>query len=77
MHEGTVCLLACQTRLEDDILPKVNKADNAGMMEAIEEYHRGVIRAPLAYITRKTIIVQTYVDDPKYATPDDEMITRT
>ena len=35
-----------------------------------------VIRAPLAYIIRKTILVQTYGDNPKYATPDNEMIAR-
>ena len=61
------------------MLPKVNKADMAGMMEAIKQYRRschGVIRALLAYIIRKTIIVQTYGDYPKYATPDYEMIAR-
>ena len=35
-----------------------------------------VMRAPLAYIIRKTIIVQIYGDYPKYATPNDEMIVR-
>ena len=51
----------------------------AGMMESIEEYLRschGVIRAPLAYVIRKTIIVQVYGDYPKYATPYDKMIAR-
>ena len=59
--------------------PKVNKANMAGMMKSIKEYlrsHHGVMRAPLAYIIRKTVIVQTYGDYHKYATPDDEMITR-
>ena len=58
-------LLVGQKRLEDeykdlDVLPKVNKADIAGMMESIKEYLKsccGVVRAPLAYIIRKTIIV--------------------
>ena len=48
-------------------------------MEALEEYLRSchsVIRAPFAYIIRKTMVVQTYDDYPKYATPNDEMITR-
>ena len=31
--------------------------------------------APLAYIIRKTITVQIYGDYPKYAAPDNEMIT--
>ena len=34
------------------------------------------MRVPLAYIIRETILVQTYVDYPMYATPDDEMIAR-
>ena len=49
------------------------------MMEAIKEYlrsHHGVLRAPLAYVIRKTILVQIYLEYFKYATPDDEMITR-
>ena len=48
-------------------------------MEVIKEYLRSsqyVMRAPLAYIIRKTILVQTYGEYPKYVTPDDEMITR-
>ena len=36
----------------------------------------GVIRAPLAYIIRKTITVHVYHDFPKYATPDNKMIAR-
>ena len=84
MHEDTVHLLAGQKRLEGeykdmDMLPKINKSDMARMMEATEEYLRscqGVMRAPLAYIIRKTILVQTYDEYPKYATPDDEMIAR-
>ena len=84
VHEDTVCLLARQKKLKDeykdpDVLPKINKSDMAGMMEAIEEYLRScqdVERVPLGYIIRKTIIVKTYGDYPKYATPDDEMIIR-
>ena len=51
----------------------------AGTMEAIEEYIRscqGVMRASLAYVIRKTLLVQTYGEYPKFATPDDEMIVR-
>ena len=47
--------------------------------EVIEEFLRschGVMRAPLAYIVRKTITVQIYGNYPKFATPDDEMITK-
>ena len=61
------------------MLPKVKKADMAGMMEAIEEYLQlcyCVMREPLSYVVRKTIIVQTYGDYHKYVTPDDEMISR-
>ena len=84
MGKDTVCLLAGQKRLKNeykdsDILPKVNKADMAGTMEAIKEYlrsHHAVIRAHSAYITMKTEIVQTYGDYPKYVTPDIKMITR-
>ena len=71
-------LLACQKRLGDehkdpDVLPKFNKADMARTMESIKEYlrlHHGVIRVPLAYIIRKTTIVQTYGDYQAYATSD-------
>ena len=74
--------LASQRRLEDeyddtDMLLKVNNM--AGTMKAIKEYIRschGVVRAHLAYIKRKTIIVQTDGDYPKYAAPDNEMIVR-
>ena len=51
----------------------------AEMMESIKEYLRaqhGVIKAPLAYVIRKTITVQTNGDCPMYATPDDKMIAR-
>ena len=64
---------------DQNMLPKVNKADMAGTVESIEEYFRsccGVIRAPLAYVIRKAIIVLTYGDYPKYAIPDENMITR-
>ena len=49
----------------------------AGAILSIKEYfrsHHGVVRASLADIIRKTITVQTCVDSPTYATPDDEMI---
>ena len=48
-------------------------------MEAIKEYLRSchdVIRVLLAYIIRKTTIVQIYGDYPKKATSDNEMIAR-
>ena len=32
---------------------------------------------PLAYVIRKSILVKTYGDYPKYATPDNKIITRT
>ena len=84
VHEDTVHLLAGEKKLEEkykdpDVLPKINKSDMAWTMEAIEEYLRsrqGVIKAPLAYIIRKTILVQTYGEYPKYVTLDDEIITK-
>ena len=84
VSEDTVCLLAGQKRLKDeckdaDVLPKVNRINMAEMMEDIKEYlrlHHSVVRVPLAYIIRKTIIVQTYCDYPKYVAPDDKMIAR-
>ena len=80
----TVCLLTGQKRLKNeykdpDVLPKVNKADVIGTMEAINEYLRlchAIVRTPLAYIITKTIIVQTLGNYPKYITPDNEMIAR-
>ena len=50
-----------------------------GTMESIKEHLRschGVVRAPLAFIIRKTIIVQINGDYPNYVTPDDEKIAR-
>ena len=35
-----------------------------------------VVRAHLAYIIRKNIVVKTYSDYPKYVTPENEMIRR-
>ena len=84
MHEDTVCLLVRQKKLKDDyenanVWPRINTSDMEGMMESIKKYLRschGKMRAPLAYIIRKTIIVQTDGDYLMYATPDDEMIAR-
>ena len=71
VHEGTVCLLAGQKKLEDEyndpnVLPKINE------LEALKEYLRSchvVVRAPLAYIIRKNMLVKTYGDYPKDANP--------
>ena len=43
MHQDTVHLLAGQKKLKDEykdhgMLPKINKSDMAGTMEAMEEY---------------------------------------
>ena len=65
-NEDTLCLMTGHKKLKDkykdpNVLPKINKSDIAGTMEAIKEYlrlHHGVIRAPLAYVIRKTITVQ-------------------
>ena len=51
----------------------------AGTMEFTEEHLRAccdVIKAPLAYVLRKTITVQTNGDFPTYTTPDDKLIAR-
>ena len=59
------------------MLPKVDKANMAEMMERIKEYLRsyhGVMRVSLANIIRKTIVVQTYGDYPKYLAPNDNII---
>ena len=61
------------------MLPKVDKANMADTMKAIKEYFQsccGVARAPLACIIRKIIAVQTYGDYPKYAIPENKIITR-
>ena len=68
MHEDTAHLLAGQKRLEDeykdpDVLPRINEYSMAGTIEAIEEYLRscfGVTRAPLAYVIRRNVIIETY-----------------
>ena len=80
----TVYLLAGQKKIEDEykdpnMLPKINKSYMAGTMESIQEYLRschGVARAPLAYVIRKTITVQTLGDYLMYASPDNKMIAR-
>ena len=72
--EGTVHLFACQKRLEDkyrdpNMLPEVRRVDIAWTMVTMEEYLRSccsIMRVTLAYIIRKTIIVHTYEDYPKY-----------
>ena len=59
------------------MLPKVKKANMAGMMEAIKEYlrlcHR-VKRATLTYVIRKKIAIEACAIYPWYATPNDVMI---
>ena len=77
-------LLAGHKRLKDeykdlDVLSKVSKADMAGSMGSIKQYLRSqhdVMRAPIAYVIRMTIIVQTYGDYPNYTISDDNMIAR-
>ena len=84
VNEDKVHVLAGKEKLKDkykdpNMLSTINKSDMAGMMEAIKEYLRShciVMRAPLAYIIRKTIQVQTYDEYLMYATPDNKMITR-
>ena len=64
---------------QQDVLPKINKSDMAGMMEDIEKDLASchcVMKEPLSYVMRKNIIVETNSDYPKYAMPDDKMITR-
>ena len=61
------------------MLPKVNKADMIGAMEAIKESlrsHHDAMRAPLAYIIRKTKVVQTHDDYPRYVTHNDLLLDR-
>ena len=61
------------------MLPKVNEADMAEAMETTKECPRscsGVMRASIAHVNRKIIIVQAYGDYPRYVTPDNKMITR-
>ena len=80
--EDTVCPHASQRRLEDDykapeVLPKVNKVNMAGTLEAIKENLRSchcIMKTPLVFIIRKTMVVQTYGDYPWYVTFDNEMI---
>ena len=84
VNEETIYFLVDQKKLKDEckdpsMLPKINKSDMTGMMESIKEYlrsHHGVVKAPLAYLIRKTISIQTMGDYPTYATPDDKMIAR-
>ena len=84
VDKQTVCLSVDQKKLKDeykdpDWWQKINKSDMMGTMEYIKEYLRschGVIRAPLAYVMRKSIIVQTYGKYTTDATFDNEMIAR-
>ena len=70
VQKSPVHLLAGQKKLKDeyknpDMQPKINKFDVAGTMESIKEYlrsHHGIVRVPLAYVIRKTTIVQTCGD---------------
>ena len=64
---------------DPDILPDVNNAKMAGTMKVIKEYLHschGIMRAPFAYVIRKTTIVQTCGDYPKCVSPDDEIFAR-
>ena len=77
VQEDTICNLSYQKKLKDeykgpDVLPKVNKANMTGTIKDIKEYlisHCNVKRAPLIYIIKKTITVQTYGIYPWFATP--------
>ena len=54
-----------------DILPKVNKANMVGRIKTVKEYLRsyhGAKRAPLAYVIRKNVVIQTCGIHPWYAT---------
>ena len=61
-----------------DVLPKVNAADMAEMMESFKEYLTSswCCKRLLAYVIRKTTILQICGDYPKYVTTGDEMIAR-
>ena len=67
VKEETVHLSAGQKKLKDeykdpDVLPKINKSDMAGKMKSIKEKLSAclsVIKAPLAYVIRKTMTDQT------------------
>ena len=84
VHEDTVQPPAGQNKFKDeykdtDEMPKMNKSDMGGTMEVIKEYLKSchiVIRAPLAYDIRKTILVKAYGEYHKHTTPDDEIIAR-
>ena len=84
MNEDIVHLMAWQKKLKDEyeesnMLPKINKSKMARTTEAMKVYVRscqGVMRTPLAYIVRKTKIVETYGDYDKYKTTENEMIAR-
>ena len=72
VHKKKVHLLAGQKKLKDKYKDLKVKSDMAGMMESIKENLRschGVMKAHLAYIVRKTIIVQTYGDYPLHLPP--------
>ena len=73
-------LLAGQKSFKDEykdpyMLPKIHDRDNGGH-QRISQRHHGVVRVPLAYLISNILLIQTYGDYPKYATPDNEIITR-
>ena len=60
------------------MLPKVNKANKVGTMEAIKEYlrlHCGVMRGHLAYVIMETTVVKTYDEYHRYVTTDNKIFT--
>ena len=65
---------------DQDVLPKINKADMVGTMEAISVYlwsHCGVERAPIAYIIGKRMTVQKAYDVyPWYSPPVNKMLDK-
>ena len=61
------------------MLPVINKVNIVGIEEVIEEYLGscfGVKKAPLAYIIRKAIVLESYGCYPWYEPLDYELIVR-
>ena len=64
---------------EPDMLPKINKSDMEGIVEAIKEClksNHDIEKAQLACIVRKMIIPKTNGNYLLYATSNEKMITK-